>query len=153
MTGALDRIDIRGRDGVALRDKWADGPRAYLGLQIAGFPNLFTITGPGSPSVLSNVIVAIEQHVEWIAACVQHLRDLGIATIEATPEAEAAWGQHVNEVAEGTMYVAPGCASWYVGANIPGKARTFMPYVGGAGRYRATCEEIVANGYEGFALR
>ena len=152
MTGALDRMDIRGRGGRALREKWEDGPRAYLGLQMEGFPNLFTVTGPGSPSVLSNVIVAIEQHVEWIDDCIGHLRANGLATIEPTQEAENAWSDHVNEVAEGTMYTAPSCNSWYLGSNIPGKPRVFLPYVGGLGRYRARCEEIVANGYEGFTF-
>ncbi|MCC6438277.1 MAG: NAD(P)/FAD-dependent oxidoreductase [Acidimicrobiales bacterium] len=153
MTGALDRIDIRGRGGVTLKEHWAAGPRTYLGLQVAGFPNLFTVTGPGSPSVLSNVIVAIEQHVEWIDDCIGELRRDGLRTIETTPDAEEAWGRHVTEVAQDTMYVAPGCSSWYLGANIPGKPRVFMPYVGGLGRYRARCDEIVANGYEGFVLR
>ena len=152
MTGALERIDLRGRDGRTVRDAWADGPRTYLGLQVAGFPNLFTVTGPGSPSVLANVIVAIEQHVEWIAECIGHLRANGLHTIETTDEAAEAWGRHVNEVAEGTMYVAPSCNSWYLGANIPGKPRQFLPYVGGLGRYRARCDEVVANGYEGFVL-
>ncbi|MEZ5261334.1 MAG: NAD(P)/FAD-dependent oxidoreductase [Acidimicrobiales bacterium] len=153
MTGSLARIDVRGRGGVSLQQRWADGPRTYLGLQVAGFPNLFTVTGPGSPSVLSNVIVAIEQHVEWIDDCIAHLRHRGAATIETTEDAEQAWMDHVREVAEGTMYVAPGCSSWYLGANIPGKPRVFLPYVGGLGRYRARCDEIVANGYEGFVLR
>jgi cyclohexanone monooxygenase len=152
MTGALERIDIRGRDGVLLRDRWTDGPRTYLGLQVEGFPNLFTITGPGSPSVLSNVIVAIEQHVDWITDCLRHLDENGHTTIETTGGAVEAWVAHVNEVAEGTMYVAPDCNSWYLGSNIEGKARVFMPYVGGLGRYRQRCEEIAANGYEGFVL-
>jgi cation diffusion facilitator CzcD-associated flavoprotein CzcO len=152
MTGALDRIDIRGRGGRLLRDKWRDGPRAYLGLQMEGFPNLFTITGPGSPSVLSNVIVAIEHHVEWISDCIDHLRSSEASTIEPTAVAEAAWGEHVNEVAEGTMYTAPNCNSWYLGSNIDGKARQMMPYVAGFGRYRARCDEVVANGYEGFVV-
>lgn len=152
MTGALDRIDIRGRDGRRLRDKWRDGPRAYLGLQMEGFPNLFTITGPGSPSVLSNVIVAIEHHVEWITDCLDHLRSTDASTIEPTAVAEDAWGEHVNEVAEGTMYTAPNCSSWYLGSNIDGKARQMMPYVAGLGRYRARCDEVVANGYEGFVI-
>ena len=152
MTGALDRIDISGRGGRKLKDKWEFGPRAYLGLQMEGFPNLFTITGPGSPSVLSNVIVAIEHHVEWISDCIGHLRSHGLDSIEPTAEAEASWGEHVNEVAEGTMYTVPTCSSWYLGSNIPGKARMFLPYVGGLGRYRARCDEIVENGYEGFVL-
>lgn len=153
MTGALDRIDITGRGGLELREKWEFGPRAYLGLQMAGFPNLFTVTGPGSPSVLANVIVAIEHHVEWISETIDHLRANDFATIEPTAEAEVGWGDHVNEVAEGTMYTAPTCNSWYLGSNIPGKQRMFMPYVGGLGRYRAAVEEIVDNGYEGFVLQ
>ena len=152
MTGALERIDIRGRGGLLLRDRWADGPRTYLGLQVEGFPNLFTITGPGSPSVLSNVIVAIEQHVEWIADCLRYLTDNQRSTIETTKEAVEDWVAHVNEVAEGTMYVAPDCNSWYLGSNIEGKARVFMPYVGGLGRYRKRCDEVAAKGYEGFVL-
>jgi cyclohexanone monooxygenase len=150
MTGALLAIDIRGRGGRSLREKWADGPRSYLGLAIAGFPNLFTITGPGSPSVLSNMIVSIEQHVDWIADCLAHLAAHGLDTIEATAAAEDAWGAHVDEVGRGTLY--PLANSWYVGANIPGKPRVFMPYVGGVGVYRQRCDEIAARGYEGFAL-
>jgi cyclohexanone monooxygenase len=152
MTGALDRIDITGRSGRTLRDKWRDGPRAYLGLQMEGFPNLFTVTGPGSPSVLSNVIVAIEHHVEWIDECIAHLRATGHRTIEPTADAESEWGEHVAEVAQGTMYTAPNCASWYLGSNIPGKPRVFLPYVGGMGRYRAHCDEVVDNGYDGFVI-
>ena len=152
MTGALRRIDIRGRDGRALAAKWADGPRAYLGLQRAGFPHLFTITGPGSPSVLSNMMVSIEQHVEWIGDCIAYLRENEIEEIEPTVEAENAWAAHVNEVAKGTMFTAPTCNSWYLGANVPGKPRIFMPYVGGVAKYRAKCDEVVANGYEGFSF-
>ena len=152
MTGALERIDIRGRDDLSLSEAWADGPRTYLGLQMAGFPNLFTITGPGSPSVLSNMIVAIEHHVDWIMDCLDHLAQAGLSTIEPEPDAVAAWVDHVNETAEGTMYTAPNCNSWYLGSNIEGKARVFMPYVGGFGRYRRRCAEIAEGGYEGFAL-
>ncbi len=152
MTGALERIDIRGRDGVTLTEHWADGPRTYLGLQMAGFPNLFTITGPGSPSVLANMIVAIEQHVDWVVDCLDHLDARGAATIEPTAEAVGEWVAHVNEVAEGTMYTAPSCNSWYLGSNIEGKTRVFMPYVGGFGRYRDRCEQIVADGYPGFVV-
>ncbi|MHB8575077.1 MAG: flavin-containing monooxygenase [Dehalococcoidia bacterium] len=150
MTGALLRVDIRGRDGRQLREKWAAGPRTYLGLQIAGFPNLFTITGPGSPSVLSNMIVSIEQHVEWIADCMRDLRERGAGSIEATVEAEDAWVEHVNEVANFTLY--PKANSWYLGANIPGKPRVFMPYVGGVGVYAEKCRDVVAKGYEGFTI-
>jgi cyclohexanone monooxygenase len=150
MTGALLAIDIRGRGGATLREKWAAGPRSYLGLAIAGFPNLFTITGPGSPSVLSNMIVSIEQHVDWIADCLAHLRARGRDAIEATVEAEDRWVAHVNELGAATLY--PAARSWYMGANIPGKPRVFMPYVGGVGAYRQICDEIAARGYEGFAL-
>ncbi len=151
MTGALLNIDIRGRDGLSLREKWRDGPRSYLGLQVAGFPNLFTITGPGSPSVLSNMIVSIEQHVDWITECLDHLRREGLETIEATVAAEDQWVEHVNEVANFTLY--PQANSWYIGANVPGKARVFMPYVGGVGVYAEKCRQVAADGYEGFAVR
>ncbi|MCZ8133300.1 MAG: NAD(P)/FAD-dependent oxidoreductase [Steroidobacteraceae bacterium] len=150
MTGTLLRIDVRGRGGVSLRDKWADGPKTYLGLSVAGFPNLFTITGPGSPSVLSNVVVSIEQHVEWTADCIAWLRQEGYATIEATPEAEEKWVAHVNEVADTTLF--PKANSWYTGANIPGKPRVFMPYVGGVGPYREICDGVAKKGYEGFRV-
>lgn len=150
MTGALLDIDIRGRDGLSLRDKWAEGPRAYLGLQVAGFPNLFTITGPGSPSVLSNMPVSIEQHVEWISDCVDHLRATGRSTIEATPAAEDAWVDHVGQIADLTLFSKAN--SWYLGANIPGKTRVFMPYVGGVAMYRQRCDAVVADGYDGFAI-
>lgn len=152
MTGALTRIDIRGRDGVALRERWEAGPRTYLGLQVSGFPNLFTITGPGSPSVLSNMMVSIEQHVEWISDCISHMDQRQLRAIEPTPEAEEAWIAHVNSVAQGTMLTAPTCNSWYLGANIPGKPRIFMPYVGGVGNYRRKCDEVAASDYEGFIL-
>jgi len=152
MTGALNRIDIRGRGGEKLTEHWSGGPRNYLGLMVAGFPNLFTITGPGSPSVLSNMIVSIEQHVDWISDSLAYLRDHGIERMEPTIEAEDRWVDHVNNVASGTMYVAESCHSWYLGENVPGKIRQFMPYIGGVGRYRAKCDEIAANGYEGFIL-
>jgi cyclohexanone monooxygenase len=143
-------MSILGRGGLTLRRKWEAGPRAYLGLMSAGFPNLFTITGPGSPSVISNMITSIEQHVEWIADCIAHLRTQGFATIEAAPAAEDAWVDHVNEAAARTLYVKAN--SWYLGANIPGKPRVFMPYVGGVGTYRQKCTEIAEKGYEGFIL-
>jgi cation diffusion facilitator CzcD-associated flavoprotein CzcO len=152
MTGALDRIDIRGRGGRKLRDKWQYGPRAYLGIQTAGYPNLFTITGPGSPSVLSNMVVSIEQHVDWVSDAIDYMCEHGYETIEPTIEAEDIWLEHVNEVASGTMFTAESCNSWYLGANIEGKPRIFMPYVGGVGRYAARCREIVEKGYEGFTL-
>ena len=150
MTGALTSIDIRGRDGIELREKWHGGPQTYLGLMTAGLPNLYMITGPGSPSVLSNMIVSIEQHVDWVVDVLVHMRDKGLATIEPTPEAEVQWGRHVNEAGERTLYVK--AASWYMGANIPGKPRVFMPYIGGVGVYRQECDAVAANGYEGFVL-
>jgi len=150
MTGTLLRIDIRGREGIPLQARWEAGPRTYLGLQVHGFPNLFTVTGPGSPSVLSNMIVSIEQHVDWIADCIGNMDERGLTTIEPTVEAEENWIAHVNEAAEGTMLTAPSCNSWYLGANIPGKPRIFMPYVSGVGEYRRQCDEIAARGYEGF---
>jgi cyclohexanone monooxygenase len=150
MTGTLLAIDIRGRGGESLRTTWEAGPRTYLGIAIAGFPNLFTITGPGSPSVLSNMIVSIEQHVDWIADCIAYLRDHGLATIEATRAAQEAWVEHVNQVGHATLY--PQANSWYMGANVPGKPRVFMPYIGGVGVYRQKCDEVAARGYEGFAL-
>ncbi len=150
MTGTLTRIDIRGRGGITLAEKWAEGPKTYLGLMAAGFPNLFMITGPGSPSVLSNMIVSIEQHVDWVADCLKDLDRSGIAVIEATQPAEDAWVAHVNEVAHKTLY--PSAASWYMGANIPGKPRVFMPYIGGVGVYRKTCQDVAADGYRGFEL-
>jgi cyclohexanone monooxygenase len=150
MTGALLNIDIRGRAGRLLREAWVDGPRAYLGIAVAGFPNLFTITGPGSPSVLSNMIVSIEQHVDWIADGLAHLRARHLHVIEATEAAQEAWMAHVDEVANATLY--PHAKSWYAGANIPGKRRIFMPYVGGVGRYRRICADVAAKQYEGFRL-
>jgi cyclohexanone monooxygenase len=150
ITGALLEIDIRGRNGLSLAEKWSQGPRTYLGLCVAEFPNLFMITGPGSPSVLSNMVVSIEQHVDWIADCLGDLADRGLDRIEASPGAEDAWGRHVSELADATLY--PRASSWYVGANIPGKPRVFMPYVAGCGNYRQECEEIVERGYEGFVL-
>ena len=152
MTGAATRIDLRGRGGRLLRDEWAGGPRSYLGLQSAGFPNLFTVTGPGSPSVLANVVVCIEQHVEWITDCMAHMRERGFTEVEPTVEAQDGWVDHVNEIAAPTMMVAPTCNSWYVGANIPGKPRALMPYVGGLDRYTAACDEVVADGYRGFVF-
>jgi cyclohexanone monooxygenase len=151
MTGALNAIDIRGRAGKSLKEKWAAGPRSYLGLMIAGFPNLFTITGPGSPSVLSNMAIAIEQHVDWIAGAMAHLRKQGLVSMEASAEAETAWVNHVNEVANQTLY--PLANSWYLGANVPGKPRVFMPYIGGLPAYCEKCNEVAARGYEGFTLK
>jgi cation diffusion facilitator CzcD-associated flavoprotein CzcO len=149
MTGALDRIDIRGRDGLPLKKKWEAGPLTYLGLQVNGFPNLFTITGPGSPSVLTNMIVSIEQHVEWIRDVIEKLDADGQTHIEASAQAEADWVDYVNAVAEFTLF--HGCSSWYLGANVPGKPRVFMP-LPGFPDYKQKCDEVAAAGYEGFVL-
>ena len=150
MTGSVAKIEISGRGGQTLNEKWAAGPRTYLGLMSEGFPNLFIVTGPGSPSVLSNMIVSIEQHVDWIADCLASMRANGLDCMEATRAAEDSWVDHVNEVAQGTLY--PQANSWYMGANVPGKPRIFMPYIGGVGVYRQICNEVVAKGYEGFTL-
>lgn len=150
LTGPLSALNITGRGGRGLVDAWAEGPRTYLGLAVPGFPNLFTITGPGSPSVLSNMPVSTEQHAEWIGDCLAHLREHGVERIEATPEATSEWTDHVQEVAATTLY--PKAASWYMGANIPGKPRLFLPYVGGVGTYRVKCDQVAADGYVGFQL-
>jgi cation diffusion facilitator CzcD-associated flavoprotein CzcO len=150
MTGSLTNVDIRGRDGLSLKETWSAGPRTYLGIGSAGFPNLFMITGPGSPSVLSNMIVSIEQHVDWVTGVIGHLEQQGLRAIEATQDAQDAWVDHVNEIASYTLY--PKANSWYMGANVPGKTRVFMPYAGGVGEYRKKCDEVAANGYQGFAL-
>jgi len=150
MAGALTGVDIRGRNGLSLKEKWAEGPRTYLGLAIAGFPNLFTITGPLSPSVLSNMVVSIEQHVEWVSDCIAYLREQRLAEVEATVEAEDAWVEHVAEVGSDTLF--PSADSWYMGSNVPGKPRVFMAYIGGVGVYREKCDDVTAEGYDGFAL-
>ena len=150
MTGALLRVDFRGRGGTTLQDAWREGPKTYLGLTVVGFPNLFTITGPGSPSVLTNMLPSIEQHVEWIADCLEAMRANGQTVIEATGPAQEAWVGEVGKSASITLRAT--CSSWYVGANIPGKPRVFMPYIGGFPAYVAACEEVVAGGYKGFAL-
>ena len=150
MTGALLRIDIRGRDGLTLQEKWVAGPRTYLGLASAGFPNFFMVTGPGSPSVLVNVIIAIEQHVDWIMDCIRSMRATGRTEIEAEPDAEDRWVEHVNEKADETLY--PLANSWYLGANVPGKPRVFMPYVGGFATYDRICADVAQEGYRGFRL-
>jgi cyclohexanone monooxygenase len=150
MTGALNEIDIRGLDGMRLADKWAGGPLTYLGLMVAGFPNMFIITGPGSPGVKSQMIHSIEQHVDWVADLLRTASERQARRIEAEAEAEANWVAHVNEVADATLY--PRANSWYVGANIPGKPRVFMPYVGGVSVYRKLCDEIAADGYRGCKL-
>ncbi len=150
LTGPLLAIDIRGRAGRTLRDKWVNGPRTYLGLASEGFPNMFTITGPGSPSVLSNVIRSIEQHVDWITDCISFMRNAGRTEIEANLDAENDWTVHVDEVAQRTLRY--GCNSWYVGANVPGKKRVFLPYAGGLPRYSEKCQEVASREYEGFDL-
>jgi cyclohexanone monooxygenase len=149
MTGSLVRVDIRGRGGRSLREKWEAGPTTYLGVATEGFPNFFMITGPGSPSVLSNMLPSIEHHVNWIARCIDDLRKRGAKRIDARKDAEDAWVAHVNEVAHNSLY--PNCNSWYLGANVPGKPRVFMPYLG-VPPYRAKCEEVREKGYEGFAI-
>jgi cation diffusion facilitator CzcD-associated flavoprotein CzcO len=149
MTGPLLRMNIRGRGGVALKDVWEAGPRNYLGLQVAGFPNLFT--GPGSPSVLCNMPVAIEQHADWITDCIKHLNENGLESIEAQPDAADKWVAEVNELANKTVFPLAK-HSWYLGASIPGKPRVFMPYAGGMLRYRQICADVAARGYEGFLL-
>jgi len=150
MTGSFDRIRITGRNGLTLSQKWQAGPRAYLGVASAGFPNLFMITGPGSPSVLASIIQAIEQHVDWMADCMAHLRDLGAATIEPKQHHEDDWVEHVNEVSKVSLRST--CSSWYVGANIAGRPRVFMPYIGGFPIYVQKCNEVMSNGFEGFAI-
>ncbi|MEO6842016.1 MAG: NAD(P)/FAD-dependent oxidoreductase [Bradyrhizobium sp.] len=150
MTGSFDRIRITGRNGLTLSEKWQAGPRAYLGVASAGFPNLFTITGPGSPSVLASMIQAIEQHVDWMVDCMAHLRDLGAATLEPLQRYEDEWIEHVNEVSKVSLRST--CSSWYVGANIPGRPRVFMPYIGGFPVYVQKCNEVMSNGFEGFVI-
>jgi cation diffusion facilitator CzcD-associated flavoprotein CzcO len=152
MTGPLTSLNLRGRGGRLLQEAWADGPHTYLGVAVAGFPNLFTITGPQSPSVLTNMPVAIEQHVEWITNCIATMQREGRSMIEATPDAQDAWAAHVNDIISQTLF--PTANSWYMGANIPGKPRVFLPYLGpeGVGGYRKHCDEVAAKGYEGFAL-
>ena len=150
MTGSLTDVDIRGRGGASLKETWSAGPRTYLGIGSAGFPNLFMITGPGSPSVLSNMIVSIEQHVDWVCDAIEHLRQQGLATIEPSQQAQDDWVDHVNLIASHTLY--PKANSWYMGANVPGKPRVFMPYAGGVGEYRKKCAQVTADGYPGFVL-
>jgi cyclohexanone monooxygenase len=135
---------------VTLREKWADGARTYLGLQTAGFPNLFTLTGPGSPAVLCNMFLALEQHVDWVADLLVEMRERGARTVEPTVDAEQDWSGQVARAAERTLY--PQADSWYVGANVPGKPRVFLPYAGGVGKYRRICEQVVADGYRAFVF-
>jgi cyclohexanone monooxygenase len=151
MTGAFLAVDVRGRDGLSNRDAWAEGPRSYLGLMVAGFPNLFTVTGPGSPSVLTNVIRSIEHHVDWLTRCFEDLRARDVETIEASAEAQAAWVAHVNDLAHQTLFVKS--PSWYCGSDIPGKPKVFTPYAGGLPAYREKADAIAANDYEGFEMK
>ncbi len=150
MTGAMLEIDIRTSSGANLREKWSASPRTYMGIMVAAFPNLFMITGPGSPGVKSQMILSIEQHVDWITDCIKQLRSRSLSRVEADEQAEKAWIEHVNEVAGATLY--PLANSWYMGANIPGKPRIFMPYVGGVAAYKNKCDEVVADGYQGFLM-
>lgn len=150
MTGALLNMDIRGKEGMTLAQAWQAGPRSYLGLGVHGFPNFFTVTGPGSPSVLSNMLVSIEQHVDWMAGCLQHMLGSGFRRIEADAVAQQQWTQHVNEVANATLF--PQGGSWYLGANVAGKPRVFMPYAAGVGPYREICEDVAKDNYRGFAF-
>jgi cyclohexanone monooxygenase len=150
MTGAMKEIEIKGRGGVTIGDKWKDGPQTYLGVMVAGFPNMFMVTGPQSPGVKSQMIFSCQQHVDFIADAIRHVRDRQMRRIEPSRMAEMSWVQHNNEVANSTLY--PLANSWYMGANIPGKPRIFMPYVGGVNNYVKKCEEVVANGYEGFEM-
>lgn len=154
MTGALTRIDIHGRGGALLRDVWADeGPVAHLGLAVAGFPNLFIVQAPGSPSAATNFVAAMEQHVEWIGDCITYLRDGGYRTIEALPDAQREWIEHTTSLVAPTVLVHPTCNSWYNGANVPGKKRMYMGYTAGIPEYRRRCDEVAADGYAGFVLR
>lgn len=150
MTGALNEIDVRTSEGAVLRRHWEGGPLTYLGLMVAGFPNMFIVTGPGSPGVKTQMIASIEQHVDWIADAIEHLNKHQLDRIEPDARAETEWVDHVNKVADSTLY--PLANSWYMGANIPGKPRVFMPYVGGFDRYKKHCDAIAARGYEGFRL-
>lgn len=150
VTGAIVKIDVRGKGGQSLKEKWDAGPRCYLGLMTHGFPNLFFITGPGSPSITTNVVVSIEQHVDWTARCIDAMEKKGITAAEANQPEEDAWVDTVNGLAANTLF--PSTASWFMGANIPGKPRVFLPYIGGLGKYTILCDEIAANGYSGFTM-
>jgi len=153
MTGALSRIDIRGRDAMSLGEFWASqGPLSYLGLAVAGFPNLFTVQGPGSPSAATNFVAALEQHVDWISDCIAYLRASGIRTIEALATAQQEWIDNATALVAPTVLVHPSCNSWYNGGNVPGKKRMYMAYTGGIPEYRRRCDEIAAGGYTGFKL-
>ncbi len=150
LTGPLGKIDIAGRGGERLRDDWADGTRTYLGLTDDGFPNLFMITGPGSPAVLANMVLGAEAHVNWIADCIRYLDENGYAAIEATPDAVDNWLAECVQRAETTLFTKAN--SWYMGANIPGKPRVFMLFCGGFGVYNDICAEVAASGFKGFEL-
>lgn len=153
MTGALSRIDVRGRAGLVLGDYWAEeGPLSYLGLAVAGFPNLFTVQGPGSPSAATNFVTALEQHVDWIGDCIGYVLANAHRTIEATAEAQRDWIEHATALVASTVLVHPSCNSWYNGGNVPGKKRMYMGYTGGIPEYRRRCDEIAAAGYKGFTL-
>ncbi|UXA15371.1 NAD(P)/FAD-dependent oxidoreductase [Mycobacterium sp. SMC-8] len=153
MTGALSRIDVRGRAGASLGRFWAEeGPLSYLGLAVAGFPNLFTIQGPGSPSAASNFVAPLEQNVEWIGACLTYLRGHGYHTIEALPEAQQQWIDDATALVAPTVLVHPSCNSWYNGGNVPGKKRMYMGYTAGIPEYRRRCDEVAQAGYRGFKL-
>jgi cyclohexanone monooxygenase len=151
MTGALVAVDITGQDGITLKQKWEAGTRTYLGIMVAGFPNFYTITGPQSPSVFSNMMISIEQHVDWIADLMVNMRENGKAVVEATQEAEDFWCKHNAEAGDATLY--PLANSWYMGSNVPGKPRVLMPYIGGVGVYRQECDDIAADDYRGFVMR
>ena len=150
VTGALERLNLQGEKGQLLKDEWTSGPRTYLGLMTVGFPNLFFITGPGSPAILTNVIVSIEQHVDWIARCIQHMNATQNSKIQAQAHAQEAWVQKVNDLAKNTLF--PASDSWYMGANVPGKPRVFLPFIGGLGTYTEICEQVISEGYSGFDL-
>jgi cation diffusion facilitator CzcD-associated flavoprotein CzcO len=153
ITGALTSIDVRGRDGTLLRDIWhEEGPVAYLGLQVAGFPNLFMVQGPGSPALASNFVTALEQHIDWIAECITHVRGSGQRAIEALPSAQAEWIEHTMSLVEGSVLLAPTCNSWWNGANVPGKKRMYTSYVGGFPEFRNRCDQAAAAGYAGFKI-
>jgi len=151
VTGAFNRINIRGGDGQALKDKWAEGPRTYLGLQSVGFPNLFTVIGPHNGGTFCNIPRCIEQNVEWVTSCIRYMREHHFERIAAESDAEDAWTEHVNEVVADTLI--PETDSWFMGANVPGKKRTFLMYAGGSPSYREKCDEVAAKGYEGFVLK
>ncbi|GMO13215.1 flavin-containing monooxygenase [Bradyrhizobium sp. TM233] len=151
MTGAIRAVHpITGRGGKSLTDVWAQGPQTYLGLTVEGFPNFFMITGPGSPSVLSNMAVSIEQHVDWVVDRLAALRDAGFTTIEPTETAQAGWGRHMADCSMVTLHRLAN--TWYTGANVPGKVQGLMPYTGGVGPYRSICDEVVSRGMLGFKL-